>query len=123
MIVIDTSELRTLAADLTAAGDDVPAKVKAVITKAATNIKSQMRSEASGSGSFGHIAPTITYDLRDGGLEAEIGPTKPRGALAAIAYFGGSHGGGGTVADPTGAMEAEAPRLEKAMGDVLEGLL
>jgi hypothetical protein len=99
--------------------------VKAV-TKSAVSIKKTMRDDASRSRWF-RIAPQIGYDqfTADGsGLTAEIGPQR-RGAghLAGIAYFGGAHGGGGTIRDPKAAAEAEAPRFEKALADIMEGIL
>jgi hypothetical protein len=66
----------------------------------------------------------VNYDLEtDGGeLVAEIGPDKDlSGNLANIAYFG-TWKGGGTVPDPVGALEAEAPNFEKALGDLVEEL-
>lgn len=41
--------------------------------------------------------------------------------LANIAYFGSSRGGG-TVPDPQGALDAEAPNVEKHLGDLIGGL-
>ena len=50
-------------------------------------------------------------------IEAEIGPeTGGAGSLAGFAYFGGVNGGGGTVPDPQGALDAEAPNVEKHLG-------
>ena len=43
------------------------------------------------------------------------------GDLAHIAYFGGSPAGGGTVRDPQAVLDEEAPRLEKALIDLLGG--
>ena len=60
---------------------------------------------------FGQVASAISYDLQDraGSVEAVIGPTKGSpGSLGNIAYFGTSRGGG-TVPDPMGALEKEAP--------------
>jgi hypothetical protein len=58
-------------------------------------------------------------------IEAEIGPHSgpgQPGAIANVGYFGTSRGGG-TVPDPQGALDAEAPRLESAIGDLLGGIL
>lgn len=124
-ISIDVSEVLALADDIKSGAAKVMEGVRPAVVKGATNIKDQLRSEASGSASFGHIAPTITFDMTGNAAfsQAEIGPTKPRGALAAIAHFGGSNGGGATVADPSGAMDAEAPRFEQAIGDLVDGML
>ena len=127
---IDDSELRAFAVDLTRAGAGAAAAVRPVVSKGALNIKNQLVEEMSASRSFGALAPSITYDLDDDGLGAEIGPTKRSGGAgtsnlgfgANIAYFGTSRGGG-TVPDPQGALDAEAPRFEKAALDVIEGLL
>ena len=54
----------------------------------------------------------------------EVGPRKGKpGSIANIAYFGGANGGGGTVPDPRGALEAEAPRFEKALTDLVGEIL
>ena len=111
-------ELRQLSRDL-AKGIPVD-KVAAVVTKGAVNIRAQLKGEASASSHF-RLASQISYDLRFGftGIEAEVGPEK-RGAgnLANIAYFGGSHGGGGTLPDPRGALDAETPKFIKALEDL-----
>lgn len=124
---IDFSELRVFAADLTHAADDVAMKAPGVIAKGAVNIKAQLREEMGRSKSFGKLAPSIGYDLTDDGLEAQIGPKKRAGAGptkagtgANIAYFGGANGGGGTVPDPQGALEAESPRFEAALAALVD---
>lgn len=124
---IDTSELTRLADDMRAAGRSVGNAVAPVIKKGAQNIKQQMAAEMGASAHFKGAASSISYDFRADltGVEALIGPKSGRGepgALANIAYFGTSRGGG-TVADPVRAMEAEAPRLEQAIADVLGDLL
>lgn len=117
-------ELRQLAADL-AKGLDVT-KVVPVLQSSGKAIESQMRAEAGGSRHFGKMAGHITAEMRQtfAGPEVEVGPEK-RGAgnLGAIAYFGGSHGGGGTVEDPRGALDAEAPNFERALADLAEDVL
>lgn len=122
---IDTSELAALVGDLRSSANDLMGKVRPAIAKGALNVKKQMRDEAAQSQHF-RIAHTISYDLtgnRDF-AQAEIGPVKGgAGSLANIAYFGGAHGGGGTIPDPQGAADAEAPNLEKAIGDILAAIL
>ena len=100
-------------------------KVRDVIDVSGKAIRDQMRSDASRSRHF-RLAPTITTESREffGGPGVEVGPEK-RGAgnLGVIAYFGGVNGGGGTLADPIEALDAEGPRFIKALaelaGDVL----
>jgi hypothetical protein len=74
--------------------------------------------------SFRGLARSITYDTHTDptGVEVQVGPDKAKGgALANIAYFGApSTGGGATVPDPYLAALAEAPALEKYLGDLLE---
>ena len=134
-VSMDTSELRGLAADLTRAGSGVADKVRPVVHRGANNIARQMREEMGASRSFKGVAGSISYDMTGSGgrmvfgvgvIEAAIGPvTGPGGVpgdLAHIAYFGTSRGGG-TVPEPQGALDAEAPKFEQALADVLEGLL
>ena len=120
----DFSELRKLATDLRNAGNVVRSEARAVISKGALNIKNQMRDEAKRRHyDFSH---RISYDIKGGldSIEAEIGPeTGGVGSLAGIAYFGGVNGGGGTVPDPMGALEAEAPNVERYLAELAEKAL
>jgi hypothetical protein len=125
----DTSDLRDLAADLRQAPAKVQRGVGAVIFKGALNIKTQLVDEMSASRHFKGAASSIDFDMSHRGafsaIEAEIGPRSgpgEPGALANIAYFGTSRGGG-TVPDPQRALDAEAPRVEKALADLLEDSL
>ena len=114
-MAVDASELRALIADLREAPKLVRREARAVISKGALNIKNQMRDEVARSRHF-RFAHTVSYDIRVSGdtIEAEIGPeTGGVGSLAGFAYFGGVNGGGGTVPDPQGALDAEAPNVEK----------
>jgi hypothetical protein len=130
-IIIDTSEVRALAADLTRAGSGVAAKVRPVVVKGAVKIKAQMRREMQSSKHFKGASRSIDFDMlatggaHGGVIEAVIGPkvgSGETGGLASIAYFGNSRGGG-TVADPQRALDAETPHFEAALLDVLGGLL
>lgn len=113
-MAVDVSELRKLASDLSNAPKLVKSEARGVVAKGALNIKNQMRDEAKRRHyDFSH---RISYDIEVSGdsIEAEIGPeTGGVGSLAGIAYFGGVNGGGGTVPDPQGALDAEAPNVEK----------
>lgn len=121
----DTSELRRFAVDVSTAGRRAVRPVMAALERGAVQIKEQLREEMAASTHFSPVARAISYDVvaRRGAVTAEIGPTTGSpGSLANIAYFGTSRGGG-TVPDPRGALGKEAPRFERAVGDILEGLL
>jgi hypothetical protein len=124
---IDITELRRFAADLNSASVRASGDVRGLVNKGALNIKNQLREEMGASGWFKGAAAAIDFDLvasRDG-LEAQIGPSSEGGSpgnLANVAYFGTSRGGG-TVPDPRGALEAEAPRFERAVDELLGRLL
>lgn len=120
----DGSQLAYLAADLRGAESKAKPELVRVASKAALNIKNQLVKEARGSRHFGQISRAIDYDIDSTGsvIEAEIGTNKARdrsAALAGIAYFGSSRPGGGTLPDPRKALEVEAPKFEKAVGDVV----
>ena len=128
-----SDEFRAFAKDLRAAGSGIASKVLPVVHKGAGNIKRQHRREMSSSKWFKGVTRSIDYSMTygtgsraaggAGAIEAVIGPrTGAPGSLANIAYFGGARGGG-TVPDPKGALDAEAPRFEKALADVVEDLL
>ena len=108
MFSVDASEALAVAADLEAAASQLVGKVRPAVQQVATEMRDAMRADMSGSSSFGHATNSITYDLLGSGSfsGADIGPTKPAGAIANIAYFGGSNGGGGTVRDPLDAAES-----------------
>lgn len=124
-MAVDVSELRKLATDLSSAPKLVKSEARGVVAKGALNIKNQMRDEVARSRHF-RFAHTISYDLKVSGdtIEAEIGP-EPGGAgsLAGFAYFGGINGGGGTVPDPQGALDAEAPNVEKYLDALVAKVL
>lgn len=129
-VELDTSELRALAADMRAVPEHLGRHVAPVVKHGAQNIKDDMVSAMRGSSHFKSLARSISYDTHqtsfagDGVYEAEIGPDHERGgALANIAYFGASRGGGGRVEDPQVALDRELPKFEQAMGDLLEDLL
>lgn len=118
----DFSELRKLIQDLGQLAPEVKAEARGVLQKGALNIKRQMQAEASATRHY-NFAHRITYETKDtaGGVEAEIGPeTGGVASLAGIAYFGGVNGGGGTIADPQGALDAEAPNVEKYLLAVVD---
>ena len=121
-VSIDMSEVRALEHDMRAVDSRLTRHVIPVVDKAAVNIKADMRAAAAKSRHF-RMASSITYD-KPNPYEAEIGPTKGgAGSLANIAYFGGSNGGGGTIEDPRGAMDREAPKFERALADLAAELV
>lgn len=118
-------DLRRFAADLRSGGALAGVRARPVIFKAAMNIKRQLGDDMRSSGHFKGVARDIDFDILDAGLAAEIGPRSGRGqagALANIAYFGSSRGGG-TVRDPQFALEREAPVLEEKLADIMGRLL
>jgi len=123
MAVDDFSQLDNFANLLAQAVPAIQPKVKAVVSKGALNIKNQLRSDAEKSLHFKGVAWTISYDITEdaGEVGAEIGPEKKAaGNLGNIAYFGGVHGGGATLPDPQGALEAEADRFIAALELVVD---
>ncbi len=121
------SDLAKFARDLSVAPALITAGIQAVGKRGAVNIKREMRRDAEPSAHFAQIAPTIGFDQTKSGpreWEWEIGPAKRRGGnLANIAYFGGAHGGGGTIRDPQAALDDEAPKLTAALAKVIGGIL
>jgi hypothetical protein len=110
-----------LADALRAAASDAPHKTEPAVHESAQDLVTVMRADASRSRWF-RFAPSITETHH--GLESEVGPEKGgAGSLANIAYFGGAHGGGGTVRDPQLAANEVGPKFEDAISDVVDGLL
>ena len=122
-VEIDASELREFSSELGKVPTKVVTGIRPAVVKAGANMKNQLREEMDKSKHF-KASRSINFDVSDGGLAVEVGPTKSgAGNLANIAYFGGANGGGGTVPDPRGALEAEAPRFEKALTDLVGEIL
>lgn len=124
MISVDASEVRAYAAQLTQAPPLVERGVRAVVSRGALNIKNDMNAQLRKSKHFKGIAGSVTYDMRSssafggGAIEAEIGPDHAKGgALANVAYFGTSRGGG-TVEDPQEALAREEPNFLDALADL-----
>lgn len=125
---IDTSEFRALAADLGKASREVFQEADRVTEKAAHTIKSDMAAAAKwtlGAGHAKHFHGSISYDraMQVGLIAYEIGPDKHRrqGALGNILYFGTSKNS--PMLDVESALRDEAPKFEKRIGDMAEGLL
>lgn len=123
-IRFDMSEVRTLAADMRQVDSRLTRHLIPVVRKGAVNVKKSMQDDLRGSSNAGfrHVASTVGFDELDGGLTAEIGPSKPAGALANIAFFGTSRGGG-TVRDPGQALADEEPNFLRELEKVAEGLV
>ena len=122
-----SDEVAALAASLSSAPGRVEREVKQVVSKGSLNVKNQLMREAGASTHFKGLARSIGYDLTATAafVEGEIGPQKERNAAAGLlgAYWGWSRGGGGTLPDPLGALEAEQPNvtaaLEQLVGEIL----
>lgn len=120
-------EMRRLATDVAKAAGRLASleDVDAVMKKGATVIKDGQNENLAGSAHFRGISGSVTYDRVGalGGVAYEGGPDKDRrgGALANIAFFGGSRGGG--TVDFDGPIEAEMPEIEKHLADIIEDLL
>lgn len=127
----DFDELRRFSTDLARAAGAASPQVLAVMKNGAGKVKKQMRAEMAASSHFKGAAKSITYDVKaeSDAVEIEIGPDKALkgGALANIAYFGGTGWGGsrsgGTVPDPQLALDAEAPNIERFIGEIPERLI
>ena len=122
-VEIDASELREFSTELGKVPTKVVTGVRPAVVKAGVNMKNQLREEMDRSKHF-KASRSIDFDVSDGGLAVAVGPSKGKpGSIANIAYFGGVNGGGGTVPDPRGALDAEAPRFEKALTDLVGEIL
>lgn len=94
----DTTQLTQLAQAFTDAGERTEA-VRVGVQNAFEQAKSRAREAYSAhpDKGFQAVGGTFSYETRGNGgvVEAEFGPSKPRGALANIAIWGTSKGGGG----------------------------
>ena len=125
-VEVDVSEVREYAKELTDIPWELSRHAVPALKKGAQNIKTTMQADLrqSGNKGFRHVASTVSYDepsASGSGYEVEIGPDKPSGALANIAYFG-SWKGGGTVRDPGEALDEEIPNFEREVDRLIDGL-
>lgn len=126
-------EIHQLAVDIGKIPHAMSKKVQPIMFKTGMVMKKVMVADVKKSHHFrGKRAPgldaSIDFDVKfsAGHWEMEVGPNAdraPAAALAGIAYFGGSNGGGGTVTDPTVRMREEAPKFFGFMEELTEGLL
>ena len=120
-----SDDLGRLASDLHTVAVKSTAVCRAVVQKGALNIKNDWRARWTGKRYLPALANSITFDteITPFGVEAEIGPDKsrPQGPLANLIEYGSVN----NAPDPGGApaLDAEAPRFEKALADGIERLL
>jgi hypothetical protein len=127
------SDFDKIAAEFSKAGDAILKEVGDSVSKGALNVKNQIIKDFKSSRHFkGGKSINWNRDVRYNrkvtaeSIEAEIGPyvdNEGFGTLVGIAIHGGSRGGGGTVADPLVALQAEEPRFIQATDDILKKLL
>lgn len=132
-MTFDASDLDAFAAELRRAPATLRREAEAVVKKGALNIKGDFNDSFRGSPHFKGVAGSVNFDIKIDGdsIEAEVGPdkdrypgvpgkgrTRPAAPMANLAIFGGARGGG-TVPDPQKHLDAEEPRIVKAMGDVI----
>lgn len=105
--------------------DELDENIRKVVSRGAVQIKKAWAARWTGYDHIPHLPRAINYDLdaTPGGWEAEIGPDKNRkqGPLGSIVEFGTVHNA--PIPGGVPALDAEAPRFEKAMGDVGEKFL
>jgi hypothetical protein len=95
---VDVSQLMALSADF-ASAEEAGAAVGVGVRNALDGAKQRARDAYKSFPNKGiaKVGETFSYDAKaSGGItQAEFGPTKPKGALANIAIWGTSRGGGG----------------------------
>lgn len=121
----DNAELRKLQRDLQNAGPKTMAEARGILQKGALNIKKDWQARWQGMSHLPHLARAVSYetDYTKDGAEAEIGPDKGKlqGALGNVAEFGTAKNAPRPAGMP--ALNAEAPRFEKALADLAERIL
>jgi hypothetical protein len=124
---IDATELNTLAAVLTDQKRIAPRAARTIVEVGARNVKDDARRLAAGIAHAPLYPLSISYDILNarlaGAVEAEIGPDKdgPQGALGNILEYGTVNNA--PLAHLGPALDREGPGFEKAIADMVEGLL
>lgn len=119
---VDASELKRLGQEFIEAAQKIIPEARKVVDKGSLNIKKQIQADFRASKHFRGVRD-VRYRVKSTGdtIEGSIAPHLDQegfGSLVGIAIHGGSKGGGGTVADPLLALEAEAPKFEEALLNV-----
>lgn len=127
-MAIQNAALYALSRDFGTVPQKATRKIRPIFSKTALEIKKGMQADFANSRHFKQVGRSIDYELvdGDGGLSAEVGPnaaTNPAAALAGIAYFGGSNGGGGSVRDPVFHARDQGTRMVGFIEMAIEGLL
>lgn len=132
-MIIESSGIHELAVAISKAPAEIVPKIGQVVSKGALNVKNQIREDFLDSDSFdstkpGGVAANVRYNrnVQANSIEAEISPfidQEGYGSLTDIAIHGGSRGGGGSVADPLIALQAEEPRFIAAIEDLAGEIL
>lgn len=103
-------------------------KIKPVMKKAGVQMKRNWTKSFRSSPSFRVVGKSVTFDVHDStafgtrNIQVEVGPDASRdsaAALAGIATFGGSRGGGGSVPEPDQLLKDEADTAEKFIADII----
>jgi hypothetical protein len=124
--VTDSIEgLTELVADLNRAQSRALPEVTKISAVAANNVKRDLNRNLWASSHFKGAGGSVTYDetTRLGRVEFEVGPDKERrgGALANVAFFGTSRGGG--TVDLDGPVRAEEKAFYSFIDKAVAGLL
>ena len=118
-MTIDTSELQALSASIASASGKLHAQARAAVSKGALNIKTDTRENVSDSPYWKRLAQTVNYSMTGNAFysQATVGyDDVGQGELAGIYEFGSSKRAPHPTLIP--AFDREAPRFEKAMGDL-----
>lgn len=117
---IDLSEFKDLSASLGRASAAMVVAERAVVAKAALNIKNGTRERVSKDPTWNRLAQAVNYDQF--GLSAIVGyDDRGQGELASIAEYGSARHAPHPALLP--AARDEAPRFEKATLDVAAGMV
>jgi hypothetical protein len=124
----DFSEVERLSASLATAARSLPVQVRAVVTKAALNVKTETRDTVSHDPSWKRLAQTVNFDMEGNAFysRATIGyDDQGQGELAGIYEFGSARRDPHPTLIP--AFDRERPRFEQALtavaGKVIEDAL
>ena len=127
---VDTSDLGKLAARFEAAAEDLPRGARGVVEKGSLNVKNDARKRVGSGGYIGAYALTIGYDITEtpARVTGEVGPDKSKQVGGGPKRTPGNLGPlleyeyGKPWSSPRPhlgpALDAEAPRFEKAMEDL-----
>lgn len=124
--MIEIEGLTELVVDLTRAPFEARVKTRGVVQASAGRVKADAQMFAAGLSHAPSYPRSITYETTEKGVgevDGEIGPdkNKPQGALGNLLEYGSANNAPHAHLGP--ALDREGPKFERAIAEIVDGIL